>query len=156
MTEANFLRHEYISLLKTVPADAARHWGKMNFQQSVEHMADSVRIANGKEPHTLLTPEEQMPRMQDFIRSEKLFRENTPNRLLPDEPAEVKHATLNAAIDELEQELHDFFAAFEGKPEHRVMNPFFGNLDFSLWCRLLYKHAWHHLKQFGVEPIQPE
>jgi hypothetical protein len=34
-------------------------------------------------------------------------------------------------------------------------NPFFGDLNFAENVHLLHKHALHHLRQFGVVPLEP-
>lgn len=149
--KANFLRNEYVKLLGTLKPEATRLWGKMNVQQMIEHMSYSVRQASGKDPYTILTPEEQLPRMQAFLESEKPFRENTPNQLLPDEPEAAKHADMQSALSELQQEIIDFFSAFENEQGKIITNPFFGNLGYEQQVQLLHKHAWHHLRQFGVE-----
>jgi hypothetical protein len=65
----------------------------------------------------------------------------------------LQHATLQAAIGELQQELINFFEVFENNPQLLTRNPFFGDLNFDQNVQLLYKHALHHLKQFGVEPL---
>ena len=61
-------------------------------------------------------------------------------------------ATVQAAIGALQQELIYFFEAYEKKPQLVIRNPFFGDLNFEENVQLLFKHALHHLKQFGVEP----
>ena len=152
--KAHFLKEEYIPLLRTIKPDAERRWGKMNVQQMIEHMSDSVRIANGKDPHTLVTPEENVERMQAFLMSDKPFKENTPNRLLPDEPANHRNSAISEAIEELNTEIQDLFRVFEQDKQKTVMNPFFGALNFDMWVQLLHKHAWHHLNQFGVSQMQ--
>ncbi len=154
--KAAFLRSEYANLLRQIDPATERRWGKMNFQQMVEHMSDSVRIGNGRDPHQLQVPEESVAKMQAFVMSDKPFRENTPNRLLPEEPVAVRNATLEGSIDELQQEIDYLFEVFEGQPGKTIMNPFFGALDFNLWITLLYKHAWHHLRQFGVDARTPD
>jgi hypothetical protein len=148
--KALFLKEEYTRLLRQLDPSAERRWGKMNVQQMVEHMADSVRIANGNDPHELVSPEEHVPKMQAFLMSDKPFKENTPNRLLPDEPVAVRHEDIKASIDELQREIDQLFRVFEEEGK-TVMNPFFGSLNHDMWIQLLHKHAWHHLKQFGVE-----
>jgi len=149
--KAQFLREEYTQGLSEIDADTPRKWGKMNLQQMIEHMADYVRIASGKTPMQNVTPEATLPRMQNFLASEKPFPENTPNVLMPAEPAPVKHATKEAAIAELQTELDDFFAVHEQNEGRITTNPFFGDLDFEHQVQLLHKHATHHLRQFGVE-----
>jgi len=149
--KALFLRNEYIDLLTNLDSNAPRKWGKMNVQQMIEHMADYVRMASGKTPVQIVTPEENLPRMQGFLESEKPFRENTPNQFLPDDPTPVKHATKQDAVNELEQEIIYFFLVFEKEKEKTLKNPFFGELNFAQQVQLLYKHSTHHLRQFGVE-----
>ena len=44
-----------------------------------------------------------------------------------------------------------FFEVFEKDPGLKTINPVFGELDFDSNIQLLYKHALHHLKQFGID-----
>lgn len=149
--KARFLKEEYTPLLRQADPAAERRWGKMNFHQMIEHMSDSVRIGNGKDPHQLVTPEAHVPKMQAFLMSDKPFKENTPNRLIPDEPVPVRHEDIKLSISELQREIDDLFEHFGEDREKTVMNPFFGALNRDMWIQLLHKHAWHHLRQFGIE-----
>ena len=146
-----FLRRGFAEKLKTIPADAERHWGKMNVQQMIEHMTDSVSWANGKHGFDLVTPEENVSKMQAFLMSEKPFKENTPNNLISETPFPVRNQTMDDAIQELQREIDQFFTVFENGKQQTTLNPFFGDLNFEMWVQLFYKHAWHHLRQFGVE-----
>jgi hypothetical protein len=84
--------------------------------------------------------------------SDKPFRENTPNALMSEVPAPVRNPSVESAITELQQELNYFFTVFEKNNLQVTRNPFFGDLNYEQNIHLLYKHAWHHLKQFGVSP----
>jgi hypothetical protein len=149
--KADFLKRRFISLLKQIPSDTPPQWGKMTLQQMIEHFADSVRIASGKTAHTnIITPSENFQRVRDFMLSDKPFRENTANPLMPEVPAPVRNISCSAAIAELESELKHFFAVFEKNNLQVTRNPFFGDLNFDENIHLLYKHAVHHLRQFGV------
>lgn len=148
--KAAFLRKDYINKLSQIPADTKGLWGKMNPQQMIEHMSYALRQANGKDLYTIVTPEENIARMQTFMMSEKPFRENTPNQLLPDEPEPAKHARIEESLSELKEEINHFFSVFEQEPDKMITNPFFGHMTYEMWVQLLHKHAWHHLKQFGV------
>lgn len=148
--KAYFLRNKFIPLLRKINPDKQPAWGKMNLHQMIEHMSYAMRQANGKDKYTLETPEEYMPKMEAFLMSDKPFKENTPNKLLPDDPEPPKHETIEASIEELKQEIEDFFDLFADEPSLKLTNPFFGELNYERWVQLLYKHAWHHLKQFGV------
>ncbi len=148
--KADFLKNEYTKILTKLDEHAPRKWGKMNVQQMIEHMAEYVRIASGKAVLPSVTPEDKLPRMQGFLASEKPFPENTPNQLMPETPAPVKHGTKQDAVNELQTEIDDFFAAHQNDPDKKTPNPFFGTLDFEQQVQLLYKHSTHHLRQFGA------
>lgn len=148
--KANFLRNKFIPLLTTISPVTVPNWGKMNLHQMIEHMSYSFRQATSGEEQTIITPEEHIPKMQAFLESDKPFRENTPNKLLPEEPEPPKTASIPLALEELKGEIEHFFEVFARNPDKKITNPIFGVLTFEQWVRLLYKHAWHHLHQFGV------
>ena len=151
----NFLRTSLVSYLQRLDPSTPPKWGKMNVQQMIEHFGgDAVRNANGKlKIETILTPPENLEKGRAFMMSEKPFRENTNNPLIGSEPAPLQYKTVQAALGALQQELIYFFEAYEKDPELIIRNPFFGDLNFDQQVHLLYKHALHHLKQFGVEPL---
>ena len=149
-TKLKFLINEYPLILRQIDPAKKGQWGKMNVQQMIEHMCDSVREANGKIPRTLLTPSERVPKMKEFLMSEKEFKPETKNVLMADEPPDLINASVADAIDELETELNDFVTKFDGNSDSKITNPFFGELNFEEWVQLLHKHAVHHLKQFGA------
>src|SRR6187402_1086107 len=147
----NFLRTKFISLLQKLKADTNPHWGKMNVQQMIEHFSDVMMAASGKIKLPIVTPADKLPRLREFMFSEKPFKENTKSPVLAEEPAPLKKHTKEAAIGKLQEELINFFQAFEKDPGLKTINPVFGELDFDANIQLLYKHALHHLKQFGIE-----
>lgn len=148
--KVDFLKNQFISLLRQIPSDTLPHWGIMTFQQMVEHFTDAVRLASGKIQLTeMVTAEEDLPKYQDFIMSDKPFRENTRNPLVPEVPAPVRNRTLDRALEELQTELDFFFSVFEANNQQKTRNPIFGDLNYEQNVKLLYKHALHHLRQFG-------
>lgn len=149
-----FLKKEYIPLLQQIPEDTGPAWGLMNLQQMVEHMQGAVDIASGRSAYAGEWVSPNHAQARAFLMSDKPFRENTKNPLLPQEPLAVRNHTLQGAIGELQSSLLEFFHAFESEPGKRVFNPIFGELDFEGQTMLLYKHALHHLRQFGVTPLQ--
>lgn len=148
--KASFLKNEYVNLLATINPDTKGAWGKMNVHQMIEHMSYSFRQANGKDNYSLVTPEENVPKMQAFLMSEKPFRENTPNVLIGDNTIPVVHTDIRDSIAELQTEIDHFFEIYQ-EPGKTITNPFFGNLDYEMQVQLLHKHALHHLKQFGID-----
>lgn len=147
----DFLKNHFIVFLRAADHVSPPLWGKMNFQQMVEHMIDSVQIANGKIKKTnVVTPAEFLEKAKTFMLSDKPFRENTKNVEMPEEPAAIKFSDIDTAIQKLEQELKDFFKSFEANPNQVILNSIFGELHYEEWVHLIYKHSTHHLKQFGI------
>ena len=151
--KASFLQHQFVAQLRALPADTPAAWGKMTLQQMVEHFTEAMRIASGRLTLPLHTDAAHLPAMQAFIRSDKPFRENTRNPLLPEVPSPVRQASLHSALDELQAEIDYFFDVFQSNSQLTTLNPIFGELDYALNVQLLYKHALHHLRQFGVEVV---
>ena len=150
----NFLRTRLVTYLQRLDPATPPRWGKMNVQQMIEHYAgDAVRNANGRlKIDTIMTTPDHLTRLREFMMSDKPFKENTKNPLMEEDPVPLRYKTIQAAIGALQQELIYFFEAFEKTPELITRNPFFGDLNFEQNVQLLYKHALHHLRQFGVEP----
>lgn len=151
----NFLRTKLVPLLQRIDPATPPRWGKMSLQQMIEHYGgDAVRNASGRlKFDNIMTPPERLQSVRDFMLSDKPFRENTKNPLMNEVPAPARYKTIQAAIGALQQELIYFFEAFERDPLFITRNPFFGDLNFEQNVQLLHKHAIHHLKQFGVEPL---
>ncbi len=147
-----FLHHEYVKSLAAIDPKTVPAWGRMNVHQMIEHMSDSFMIANGKDPKDCITPPENIGKMQAFMMSEKPFRENTPNVQLPVDPLLERYESIQDSLGELQVQIDDFFDVFSEDKRKIITNPFFGDLDYAQWVHLLYKHAWHHLRQFGVQP----
>lgn len=145
-----FLTTEFTALLAEADTATTAAWGKMNLQQMVEHFAEAVKIASGKiKIDKVLTPPENIEKMQAFLATDKPFRQNTPNPLMPEVPPPVLHSQYEAAVKALQEELDYFFEVFRsGLTQTR--NPFFGDLNYEQNVQLLYKHALHHLRQFGL------
>lgn len=147
----NFVRTKLIALLQKLRNDEPARWGKMNVQQMIEHFTDVMMVASGKIKLPIVTPADKLPRLREFMFSEKPFKENTKSPVLPEEPASLKKHTKEAAIGKLQEELIYFFEAFEKDPALKTNHPVFGELDFDANIQLLYKHALHHLRQFGID-----
>lgn len=124
----------------------------MNAQQMVEHVTDFFRVSNNKIKLPVVTPEEHLPKYMAFLYSDKEFRENTqaPTDIVPEEPVAERNAGLPDAISELENEVNEFVAYFNGVPDRKTSHPVFGSLNYEEWVLLHYKHVTHHLRQFGL------
>jgi hypothetical protein len=149
--EEFFTKH-YIPILKTLKPDAKGKWGKLSAQGMVEHMTDSIGIAWGRIKLPLHTPEPLVPKFKEFALSDKEFKPETKNALMNEEPDPLRNTDLYASIDELAKEIQEFVDYHKAHPNEKILNPFFGELDYKEWLHLLHKHAIHHLKQFDIVP----
>lgn len=145
-----FLKTTVIPFLKSLDPNAKGLWGVMTPQQMVEHLVLSVKVSNGKINGKLYTSPDNLPKYQEFIKSEKEFRPNTKNPLLKDTPPPHHYPSYEAAVQKLETELNDFFAYFEKNPNATLIQPIFGELNYEGWIQMHYKHLMSHLKQFGL------
>jgi hypothetical protein len=146
----DFLQHKLIPLMSSLDEHTKPIFGKMNVQQMIEHMGYAFRQASGLIPLNALNNEEITAKMYSFMMSERPFKDNTPNPYLPETPAPAVFETKEQALIDLQKDIHQFFATFENDKSQRILNPFFGNLNFEEWVHLLHKHANHHLRQFGI------
>ncbi len=150
MDKILFVKEEFLKLISSLSPDAKGKWGKMNAQQMVEHMSYSFRLASGRHVEkSFLTPE-QTQKGYSFVMTDKSFRENTQNPLLSPEPDTIKNSSMSAAIEGLKAEINYFFEVYDSNKELRIINPFYGNLNFEEQVQLLHKHCEHHAKQFGL------
>lgn len=147
----HFLKEEFVPLLQTLDPRQMGVWGVMKAQQMVEHFADAVKVASGKLELPSIDDQERIAKNQGFLMTEIPFKENTKNPLLSEIPPSLRHTSMDGSINELKDDLANFFQQNESDPSKTSNNSFFGTLDFDMNIRLLYKHAKHHLKQFGIE-----
>jgi hypothetical protein len=145
-----FVTKTFPQLAAQLDANTKGAWGVMNAQQMVEHMSYSVRIANGKLTMDIVTPAENLEKVKGFMMSDKPFRENTKNSMLPDTALPTEQPDMQHAIEELKNELELFVQVFKKEPNKIITNPFFGDLNFDEWLHLLHKHLMHHARQFGL------
>lgn len=126
--------------------NAARQWGRMTPHQMVCHLSDGFRMAAG----------ERHPRPVDNVFSRSIVRwvalhssMSWPKgvKTVPEvdqEQGGTKPAEWDRDHTELLR-LHDAFRAMEGNK-----HPMFGPLTAAEWNTWGFRHADHHLRQFGL------
>lgn len=148
----HFLEQEYIPLLLNLNPFSKGKWGLMNAHQMVEHMMFSFRLANGKlKVDKLLSLEENIPKLQAWLLSNKLMKENIQNPLIPSIPPQPIYVNYNDSILHLEFEIKKMFEVYSKNSDLTILNPFYGYLTLELNVNLLFKHSIHHLRQFGID-----
>ena len=118
----------------------------------VEHLATVFFISSGKIKVELYTPAEYLPKYQEFLLSDKEFRENTkaPEKFLGAEPLPTKYATMEEAVENLSESIAGFISYFKENPDKKTVHLVFGELNFDEWVLFHFKHVTHHFRQFGL------
>ena len=150
MDKLNFLRIEFTKLVSTLSPEEKGEWGVMNAQQMVEHMAESVSYATGKNNQALHTPVEQVGKYKEFMMSDKEFRPNTKNVLMSETAPAITKANMAEAVADLENQIAAFIDYFTKNEGAIITNAIFGDLNYEEWLHLFHKHAVHHAKQFRL------
>ena len=145
--EPNFTSIEPI--FKKLHKDSMPLWGSMCAQRMLEHLVDNLEMAMAKKNYSLSIPEDRIPRMQDFLWSEKPMAKNIKVAFAPE-----KYTLRNGSFDEAKEELYATWKAYENHfkehPKATSIHPFYGALNKNLWDRLIAKHFTHHFDQFGL------
>lgn len=138
------------ALLRTLDQNQRPVWGKMTPQHLVEHLVGSWRISNGRARVKCIFEGEELEKRRSFLLSDAPYAKNITNPVQGDGLAPLRKPSLEAAILQLEDEMHAFFKHFEENPNAIEMHPVFGELDYDGWVSFQHKHMSHHLSQYQL------
>lgn len=140
-----------IDLLRTWKKDQEPQWGSMSPQHMVEHLVGSWRISNGRAQAPQMLTNEDVEVRREFLFSEKAYAKNIANPTSKTQGnAPLRKESLNAAIDQLQDEMKAFFEYHKSHVDAIEMHPVFGPLNFEGWMTFQTKHMTHHMMQFGL------
>ena len=97
-------------------ADTKPLWGEMSAQRMVEHLSDSLQMAVGKNTFPLEIPEDRIPRMKEFLLSDKPMAKNIEVPFAKKDEV-LRNENLDLSIDELAEnwiEFEDYYSENEG------------------------------------------
>ncbi len=151
-----FITQTFPTLIQQASTTAQPLWGKMNFQQMVEHVTDFFKVSNNSIQLPCLSPIEHLPKLKEFLLSDKEFRENTkaPEQIIPAEPLAIRNESVAIAIEKLNKQIAQFVNYFQENEGAVTTHPVFGALNFEEWILLHYKHVLHHSKQFNLVAVE--
>ena len=147
-----FITQTFPLLIEQANTTIDPKWGKMNFQQMVEHVTDFFKVSNNIIQLPCLSPIEHLPKLKEFLLSDKEFRENTkaPEQIIPAEPIATRNESVAIAVEKLKKQIANFVTFFQENEGTVTTHPVFGALNFDEWILLHYKHVLHHCKQFNL------
>jgi hypothetical protein len=139
--------------LENLNAETKASWGEMSAQRMVEHLSDSLQMAIGKNLFSLEIPEDKIPRMKEFLLSDKPMAKNIEVPFAKKDQ-NLRNDNLELAIDELAENWIEFEDYYSENEKNENLHPYYGLLNYEQWLRLHAKHFSHHLEQFGLLEIQ--
>lgn len=146
----SFLRDEFPRALGSLRDDFVGQWGRMRPREMVEHLVWSFRLATGRAATRCFVAPEAAARYKQALYSNRPLPRDTPNPALAGGLPPLEFGSLDEARAALALESQRFLEAPpDGDDEARV-HPVLGPLGHEEWHRILYKHVYHHLAQFGL------
>jgi hydroxymethylglutaryl-CoA reductase len=147
----NFLDEQIVrTQLSKLNKNSKSIFGSMNAQQMVEHLSAVTQIANGNWDVGVFVSDEKTARRKPFLDTKNELQIGFKASFLAEEPNKLKFNSMQAAIDDLINQVEIFTTIFTKETTRSVIHPFFGELDFDYWKKFQVKHFTHHFKQFGL------
>lgn len=144
-------RKELTMLLNKLTTDSKALWGKMQAQHMIEHLANTMKITNGKKQAVLKTTEKEASEAkQQFIYTDVEMAMGLKSSLMGEDPEPFAFPGLPEAVEDLNEQLNDFEHYFKNNPDACFTHPRLGLLNHQEWIVLHNKHFTHHFKQFGL------
>jgi hypothetical protein len=141
-------RNELLARIEKLNAESKALWGTMNVAQMLAHASEAAKLPTGEiQTKSVGFPISLLGRLlKSKVLGEGPFRKNSPTapEIKITDPREFQKEKANfiSAIQKL--------GALGEKGVKNQNHPFFGKMTPSEWGRINYKHADHHLSQFGV------
>ena len=136
---------EIISRINQLSPNSPALWGKMSVDQMFKHTNEAIIVAFGENEIKVNFLMKFLGKMMKNKVFNSEFKKNSPT-------AKEFIFTNTYDFDASKNELVKNFARFtEGHQSIKLVNhPFWGEMTYEDWDKLMWKHVDHHLRQFGV------
>jgi oxepin-CoA hydrolase/3-oxo-5,6-dehydrosuberyl-CoA semialdehyde dehydrogenase len=145
-----FLRTFFFGTLDALTAESAPRWGRMTAQEMVEHLEWTFAVSTGRALVDCPTPPDQIERMKRFLYHSRPTPHEYMNPALRGGLPPLRHSDLRQARAALQAAVDLFIDHQRTHPDVRHTHPIFGPIAAEEWSRTHFKHACHHLLQFGL------
>lgn len=135
--------------LEKLNIDSTPIWGGMTAQRMVEHLSDSLQMAIGENTFQLEIPVDKIPRMKEFLLSDKPMAKNIEVPFAKKDEV-LRNENLELSIDELAENWIEFEEYYSENQGSENLHPYYGMLNYEQWLRLHAKHFTHHFEQFNL------
>jgi len=142
-------RAEILRRIEALTPESERRWGRMTAHQMVCHLSDACRAALGERRVPVIgTLWERTVIRWLAIHTNVKWPQGV--RTVPEADQEItgtRPTEFARDVDELRRLIQRFNGAEAQLSGH---HPLFGALSAAEWGRFSYRHADHHLRQFGI------
>jgi oxepin-CoA hydrolase/3-oxo-5,6-dehydrosuberyl-CoA semialdehyde dehydrogenase len=145
-----FLGGVLAEALAPLEADARPRWGAMTAQEMVEHLQWGFEVSTGRAAVECTVSDAKRARFKPFLLDGTPMVHGFRNPALAAGLPALRHGGLSQARAALEVEARRFLEHERSTPEAVHTHPVFGPLTALEWGRAHFKHAYHHLLQFGL------
>jgi oxepin-CoA hydrolase / 3-oxo-5,6-dehydrosuberyl-CoA semialdehyde dehydrogenase len=147
---AGFFHPLLVDILASLEADERPRWGAMTAQQMVEHLQWGFEVSTGRVVLECPVPEAKRARMKPFLFNDTPMIHDFRNPALAAGLPALRHPGLPEARAGLAGEVGRFLDYERSSPGAVHTHPVFGPITVEEWARAHFKHAYHHLLQFGL------
>ena len=145
-----FFRRLLFDSLAPLRDDARPGWGRMTAQQMVEHLAWAFELSTGQTQVDCPITEPQRENLKAFLHDNRPTPREYMNPVLTAGLPPLRHKGLAEAKASLRVEVDRFIQLASANPGAIHSHPVFGPIAMEEWARSHFKHAYHHLLQFGL------
>jgi hypothetical protein len=143
------LRNDLPHALAELDAASTPRWGSMSAQEMLEHLLWALELSTGRATVECSLPDAEIARALRFLYSDRPSPREFMNPALADGLPSLRYEDVDEARAALVREL-TIFLDMPASEDRLLTHPVFGPLDHEQWHRAHYKHARHHLLQFGL------
>lgn len=142
-------RAEILERIGKLTPQSKNQWGQMNVQQMMCHITDPLRSAIGTRKVKQTVPAFLGFLVKPMLITKKPWKQNLPTGKPFDQGKGLGTPPTTFENDKalLIDTLHQFVASH---PNKYLTHSIAGKLTNEEWGQLMYKHADHHLRSFGV------
>ena len=151
-----FFRGLLFNALAELQDDSRPAWGKMSARQMVEHLVWAFELSTGQAQAACQFPGAQREQLKAFLYHNRPTPREFQNPVLATGLPPLRHASLPEAKAALRVEVERFLRQAGGIQDALHMHPVFGPIGAEEWARSHFKHAYHHLLQFGLIDGAPD
>lgn len=145
-----FFRRRLFDAILPLHAGTRPRWGRMTAQQMIEHLLWAFELSNGEAQVECSIPEPQRHSLKVFLYDNRPTPREFMNPVLTAGLPPLRHKGLAEATASLRVEADRFIQQASANPDATRTHPVFGPIAMEEWARSHFKHAYHHLLQFGL------